>query len=76
MHTIKRRMSPAGGVSNSSGRKSCPDFFELEDGNFILIGKDITDVMRNSLPEDAACGNEEKIVLIPRALIVSAKDNI
>ena len=72
--TIKRRLGVGG--TNSSGRKSCPDFFELEDGSFAIIGKDMTESISSLLPVDASCGQDERIVVVPRIIVTSAKNDI
>lgn len=53
----------------------CPDLFELADGNFAVIGIDITKT-RDLLPPDAGCGSDERIVWIPRKTLVDAKPDI
>lgn len=56
--------------------KVCPDMWELEDGDYAIIGKDITSEALDSLPVSASVGVGEKVVRIPRALLASAKKNI
>ena len=56
--------------------KNCPDIWELESGNFAVIGIDITDVAGTKLPPTASCGPDERIVLIPRNLLIGAKSDI
>jgi hypothetical protein len=53
----------------------CPDIFELESGDFAIIGKDIT-AAAAKLPPDAGCGPDERIVLVPRKTLVHAKRDI
>ena len=55
---------------------NCPDIFELESGDFAIIGIDITDVAAAKLPSSASCGSDERIVRIPRNLLVNAKSDI
>jgi hypothetical protein len=55
---------------------NCPDVFELESGDFAIIGIDITDAAKPKLPATAGCGPDERIVLIPRNLLVGAKRDI
>ena len=55
---------------------NCPDIFELEDGNFAIIGKDATSLLMQLLPQDAGCGADERIVLIPREVLVAARASI
>lgn len=55
---------------------NCPDIFELESGDFAIIGIDITDAAKANLPPSASCGPDERIVFIPRNLLVNAKPDI
>jgi hypothetical protein len=55
---------------------NCPDIFELESGDFAIIGIDITNVAASKLPPTAGCGPDERIVFIPRNLLVNAKSDI
>jgi hypothetical protein len=53
----------------------CPDIFELESGDFAIIGADITETA-NLLPPSANCGPDERIIRIPRKTLVLAKSDI
>jgi hypothetical protein len=55
---------------------NCPDIWELESGDFAIIGIDITDKAAHKLPPTAGCGPDERVVLIPRNLLVNAKSDI
>lgn len=55
---------------------NCPDLFELESGDFAVIGIDVTDAAKAKLPPTAGCGPDERIVWIPRKLLVLAKHDI
>jgi hypothetical protein len=55
---------------------TCPDIFELSDGNFAIIGTDVTDSLDSRLPADAARADYERIVVITRETLVSAKADI
>ena len=71
---IKRRLGPdphANGAQTVA-LSGCPDIFELADGDFAIIGSDITNEA-GKLPNDAGCASYERIVRIPRALLVRAK---
>ena len=73
-----RRIGPdphAGGVRTIALR-GCPDIWELSNGDFAVIGIDITDAAKTQLPPTAGCGPDERIVLIPRNLLVQAKSEI
>ena len=54
----------------------CPDIWELESGDFAVIGIDITDAAMAKLPPSAGCGPDERIVRLPRNLLVNAKRDI
>jgi len=49
---------------------NCPDLFELACGNFAIIGTDVSAQL--PLPEDAGCGPAERVVMIPRAVLLDA----
>jgi hypothetical protein len=55
---IKRRIGPD---PHSNGQKThalegCPDLFELQDGDFLVIGIDVTEEAKSKLPSSAGCG--------------------
>jgi hypothetical protein len=73
-----RRLGPD---PHADGRKTfaasgCPDIFELEGGDFAVIGSDITAEAADKLPVSAGCGPDEKIVRIPRRTLVLARPDI
>jgi hypothetical protein len=75
---ILRRIGPdphANG-SQTQSAKGCPDIFELETGDFVIIGKDVTEQFSKSLPPSASCGPDERIVVIPRHTLVRARPDI
>jgi len=56
--------------------EACPDILELSNGDFAVIGLDITDASSGRLPSDAACGAGERVVRIPRSVLVAAIPDI
>jgi len=54
----------------------CPDIFETETGDFVIIGRDVTSIVESEIPADAIISKGERVVLIPRDLLVSAAENI
>ncbi len=54
----------------------CPDVWELEDGDFAIIGITITDEAKPLLPDSAGCGPDESIIRVPRKTLVHAKRDI
>jgi hypothetical protein len=59
----------------SSGR-TCPDVLELESGDFAVIGADITAESLPLLPAGSGCGAHERVVRIPRDLLVRIRSEI
>jgi hypothetical protein len=55
---------------------NCPDLWELADGDFAIIGIDMTEAARGSLPATAGCGPDERIVRVPRNTFIAAKRDI
>ncbi len=60
----------------TSSCDGCPDMFELESGDFAVIGVRATDRLRPHLPPSAGCGDDEEIVVIPRHTLVEARPDI
>lgn len=74
---FQRRIGPdphANGAQTSS-LNGCPDIWEMADGDFAIIGPDIT-AQVGILPPTAGCGPDERIVKLPRHLLVGARTAI
>ena len=69
-------LDPHENGAKSVGCSGCPDIFELADGDFAVIGIDITDAAASKLPPTAGCGPDERIIRIPRKTLVLAKSDI
>ena len=67
---------PHAGGARTEALLGCPDIFELESGDFAIIGQDITALSEKQLPPDASCGPDERIIRIPRKTLVLAKSAI
>jgi hypothetical protein len=50
--------------------------WELANGDFAVIGEDITDAAQATLPAVAGCGPSERIIRLPRRVLVNAKRDI
>ena len=73
-----RRLGPdphAAGAK-SAGCDGCPDIWELDNGDFAIIGIDITKAAVAELPPTAGCGPDERIVRLPRNVLVNARQDI
>lgn len=63
------------GPQNCQATSGCPDIWELDNGDFAVIGTDITE-HASKLPPSAGCAPDERMVRIPRHLLIHAKVNI
>jgi len=75
---FNRRLGPdphAHGQQTES-LSGCPDLWELTGGDFAVIGADITAHAVAQLPRSASCGPDERIVRIPRRILVLARPDI
>jgi hypothetical protein len=70
-----RRLGPVS-VLPCSGGHGCPDLLEMESGDFAVIGTDITDIASAKLPTGSGCGPGERIVQVPRRMLMAAKHDI
>ena len=75
---FKRKLGPDVHAEGAQTRalQGCPDIFELDSGDFAVIGIDITEKAKSHLPTTATCGPDERIVLLPRTTLVLAKSDI
>ena len=64
------------GPALCSGGANCPAILEMESGDYAIIGIDMTDDARGKLPSGSGCGPEERIVRIPRSVMVQAREDI
>lgn len=76
--TFLKRIGPDPHANGAQtvGCRGCPDIWQLADGDFAVIGIDITDAAAAKLPPTAGCGPDERIVRLPRNLLVNAKRDI
>lgn len=70
-----RRLGGSGAGLPCRSTSGCPDIWELTDGDFAVIGTDIT-LHADQLPLSAGCAPHERIVKVPRELLVRAKSDI
>ncbi|GAA2505929.1 hypothetical protein GCM10010276_58060 [Streptomyces longisporus] len=73
---IARRLGDPPRKRGSYSSETCPDLFELTDGNFAVIGTEATTALDPHLPPDAARADYERIVVITRETLIRAKKDI
>jgi hypothetical protein len=71
-----RRLGDSPRQRGSLTGETCPDVFELSDGNFAVIGTDRTEDLDALLPVDAARADYERIVVVTRDTLLRAKRDI
>lgn len=68
-------LSPTEAGGTSQG-KTCPDIWELDSGDIAVVGRDVTEAFADRLPADVNVGPDERLVVIPRNMLVAAKPDI
>jgi hypothetical protein len=56
--------------------KTCPDIWELTNGDIAVIGRDVTEAFADHLPADVSVGPDERLVVIPRKMAAAAKRDL
>lgn len=75
--TFARRLGrSAAELGESGGTTTCPDIWELSNGDVAVIGRDLTDAYGGRLPDGVSVGRDERLVVIPRSMIRAAKPDI
>jgi hypothetical protein len=72
----RRLGKPARELGDTGGRDGCPDIWELSNGDIAVIGRDITASYAGRLPADVTVASDERVVVIPRNMLVAAKPDI
>ncbi|MFJ1704928.1 hypothetical protein [Kitasatospora sp. NPDC088346] len=74
---LSRRLGRSPGeLGTTGGRDGCPDIWELDNGDIAVIGRDLTEAYRAGLPQDVRVGAGERLVVVPRATLLSAKADL
>lgn len=75
---FRRRIGkdPHADGTQTAALEGCPDIWELDNGDFGVIGIDMTEEARKHLPPSASCGPDERIVRLPRKTLIQAKSDI
>jgi hypothetical protein len=69
--TVRRRLGVAPHERDSCTQSgNCPDVFELESGDFAIIGRDVS--LELDLPADAGRSEFERTVVVPREVLLAA----
>ena len=71
-----RRLGLSPQERGSLNNGTCPDIFELSNGDFAVIGTDATDALTRKLPAGSARADYERIVVVSRETLLAAKCDI
>ena len=73
---LKRLGKSSHELGQTSGNGSCPDIWELTNGDIAVIGTELSATYLGRLPEGVSIDPGESLVVIPRSTIVAAKADI
>jgi len=73
---VRRLGKSATQLGNTSQGKTCPDIWELSNGDIAIVGTDMTEAFADRLPGDVLVGAHERLVVIPRNMLVAAKPEL
>ncbi|MEU9394455.1 hypothetical protein AB0D86_31230 [Streptomyces sp. NPDC048324] len=73
---IKRRIGASPQERGCQTGQTCPDIFELVDGNYAVIGTEATELLDSELPAGAQRADHERIVIVSRETLIRAKADI
>lgn len=73
---LRRLGKSAHELGTTGGDSSCPEIWELTNGDIAIIETDLTRDYQNRLPDGVMVDDGESLVVIPRSTITSAKEDI
>jgi hypothetical protein len=73
---LKRLGKSAHELGITGGNASCPEIWELDNGDIAIIGTELTTSYKGRLPRGVKIDPGESLVVIPRKTIASAKADI
>jgi hypothetical protein len=73
---FSKRLGEKVGELRCSGGYSCPQILEMSSGDYAAAGEDITSEAVGFLPPGPGVGPKERIVRIPRHVMVAARAEI
>lgn len=63
-------------LGDTTADPTCPDIWELDNGDIAFIGTDLTRVYAGNLPAGVSIGAGERLVVVPRNMVIAAKRDI
>ncbi|MEQ0560791.1 hypothetical protein ABJI51_17020 [Amycolatopsis sp. NEAU-NG30] len=75
--SFKRRLGKsASELDETNNDPSCPDIWELSNGDVAVIGRDLTAGYALRLPDGVSIAADERLVVIPGVMMRTAKEDI
>ena len=75
--SFKRRIGKSAlELGSTSDNPTCPDIWELDNGDVAVIGRDLTSAYSGRMPRDVSVGHDERLVVIPGVMLRAAKTDI
>lgn len=72
----RRLGKTASELGNTDNTPTCPDIWELDNGDVVVIGRDLTTQYATRLPDGVHVGPDERLVVIPGNMMRAAKVDI
>lgn len=72
----RRLGKSAAELGDSDNLPTCPDIWELNNGDVAVIERDLTATFSTKLPSGVTIGGDEKLVVIPGNMLRAAKADI
>ncbi|WP_410589688.1 hypothetical protein [Amycolatopsis sp. lyj-23] len=75
--SFKRRLGKSAiELDRTNNDPTCPDIWELSNGDVAIIGRDLTSGYATRLPDGVSIGADERLVVIPGIMMRTAKGDI
>lgn len=63
-------------LGDTKADPTCPDIWEMSNGDIAVVGRDVTSAYHERLPTDVSIGHDERLVIIPGRMLRAAKPDI
>jgi hypothetical protein len=60
-------------LGDTTADPTCPDIWEMDNGDIAFIGRDLTADYARRLPAGVSIGADERLVILPRNMVIAAK---
>jgi hypothetical protein len=72
MKIMRRLGSAYAGTLRCVSDTNCPAVFSLSTGDVAFIGAEASEDLKGQLPPDSGVGDGERLVVVPRAVLIDA----